>query len=119
MTDPLPPDQGRPPSPEDYERLRRAHDELRQTHEVRSELQRRAKDNDRGALQKYLRYTGLGLQFLFTLGLPIAGGWALDNALGLLPRTPVFLIAGSILGMVAAMWSVVRAVSRMEGEDKK
>ncbi len=121
MTDPDRPEKEGPkaPSPEEYERLRKAQDALRATQPVAAEERRQSRDVADGAMQKYLRYTGVGLQFLFTLGLPILGGWALDNALGMLPKTPAFTIAGSVLGMAAAMYGVIRGVARMEGEDKK
>ncbi|MCC6572553.1 MAG: AtpZ/AtpI family protein [Planctomycetes bacterium] len=119
MSDPLPPETGRPlpPSPEEYERLRRAQEALRESPQVKSDQQRQRRDANDGVMQKYLRYTGLGVQFLFTLGLPILGGWALDNWLGLLPKTPAFIIAGSLIGMAAAMWGVIRGVARMEKEE--
>lgn len=65
-------------------------------------------------MQAWLRYSGLGVQFVVTLGLPIAGGYWLDAKLGTLP---VFVVIGALLGMAAAMVGVIRAVARMEGQD--
>ncbi len=113
------PDRGSPPSQEDYENLRRQAEALRQSPQVRRERELESRSRDRGEMSKYLRYTGLGLQFAATLGLPMAGGYALDLWLGLLTKFPVFLLTGALLGISAAMYGVIRAVSRMEGEDSR
>jgi hypothetical protein len=53
------------------------------------------------------RYAGLGLQFAVTLALFGALGWWLDSKLG---TTPWLLVAGILLGAVAAFVALLRAV---------
>ncbi|GIK52015.1 MAG: AtpZ/AtpI family protein [Planctomycetaceae bacterium] len=102
------------PSPDEYARLKRAAEELREKPAVRG--MKASGRPDQGSMQAWLRYSGLGVQFVAVLGLPIAGGFWLDRWLGTLPA---FLVSGAVLGMAAAMAGVIRAVSRMEGQDER
>jgi F0F1-type ATP synthase assembly protein I len=62
------------------------------------------KDEDR-TRHSWLRYSHLGFQFALTmLLLVLAGTWA-DREFG---TTPWCTLAGSLLGITAALWSVIR-----------
>ena len=103
-----------PPSPSEYEKLRREADSLREIEGV-DEAKQQARVSSQQDMGKYLRYTGLGLQFLVMMGLPMALGWWLDGMLG---ARPWLMAGGAVLGIVGAMVFVVRTVLRMEGTDK-
>jgi F0F1-type ATP synthase assembly protein I len=101
-----------PPSPDEYERLRRAAELLRESADKTGDRPATRHTQD---LRKYMRYTGLGVQFLAMLGLPMAAGWWLDGMTG---SRPWLMAGGSVVGMIAAMVFVVRSVLRMESESR-
>ncbi len=104
-----------PPSPDQYERLKQQAETLRQSElSGRSDgAQKRARAQQ--GMQAYVRYTGMGLQFVLMILLPMGGGYLLDDWLG---TSPWLVAAGALLGAVAAMVWLVRAVARMEARDK-
>lgn len=57
----------------------------------------------------WLRYSHLGIQFTVTLLLGVFGGIWADGRCG---TTPWLTIAGSLLGIFAAMYTVIRETSR-------
>jgi F0F1-type ATP synthase assembly protein I len=100
-----------PPSPDEYGRLAREADKLRQTSlSDQSEKAQRRRSQQSG-MHAYIRYTGIGLQFLLVMLIPLGLGYWIDSWLGTLPWLTVI---GSVLGGVGAMVWVVRAVNRME-----
>jgi F0F1-type ATP synthase assembly protein I len=103
-----------PPSPGEYEKLRREADSLRESEGV-DQAKQQARLSGQQDMGKYLRYTGIGLQFLVMMGLPMALGWWLDGVIG---TRPWLMVGGAVLGIVAAMVFVVRTVARMEGPQK-
>jgi ATP synthase protein I len=104
-----------PPSPDQYERLKRQAETLRQ-----SELSGRSdgahkRSRAQQGMQAYARYTGMGLQFVILMLLPMGGGYLADNWLG---TTPWLMLVGAAIGAVAAMVWLVKAVARMEARGK-
>ncbi len=67
-------------------------------------------------MQSYVRYTGIGMQFLLMMLLPMGAGYWLDTWLGTLPW---ILVAGAALGAVGGMTWLVRSVRRMEAGSKR
>ena len=68
-----------------------------------------------GALGEIGRLAGLGVQFAATAALCAAAGWWADRELG---SSPWLLLAGALVGAVAAFYQVWRAlVSREETGD--
>jgi F0F1-type ATP synthase assembly protein I len=57
--------------------------------------------------QDYLRFTSLGIQFAVTFGLPVLGGYWIDQWLS---TGPWILLVGTALGAVAAYYLLVKAV---------
>jgi F0F1-type ATP synthase assembly protein I len=110
------PKRPQPPPPQDYERLRRAAEELRQL----PLSGRSARDEHRRRLQRgmhnYIRYTGIGMQFVLLLLLPVGLGYLGDRWWG---TSPWLVVAGAAVGSVAAMVWVVRAVVRMEESTRR
>lgn len=105
-----------PPSSDEYEKLRREAEMLRGTSlsdQSPAAVKRRQMQS---GLHAYVRYTGIGLQFLLVIGLGVAAGFGLDHWLG---TSPWFVLAGSLLGSVGAMIWVVRAVKRMESSKEE
>ena len=98
------------PSPEEYERLGRSAHRLRESPGVKAELKSKH-GRVREVERLYLRYTGIGIQFVMILLLPTLGGYGLDSWL---ETGPAFLIVGAALGGVTAMVHIVREVLRME-----
>lgn len=66
-------------------------------------------NQDRGPAQ-LLQYADLGMRLALCIAGLTYGGYRLDQWLDC---SPIFLIAGSLLGMAAGMWSVISAVQRM------
>jgi len=58
-------------------------------------------------MQELGRYSGLGLQFAFTMAAFALGGYWLDGKLGTLP---LLLIVGTLLGSVGGSLAVIRKV---------
>ncbi len=61
--------------------------------------------DDKPPPQNLLRYATVGLEFFLTFVLFLAGGWALDGALGTMPG---FTVLGGIVGFGAAYWRITR-----------
>jgi len=104
------------PTPGEYEKLRKAAADLREVPTVKSQQEQEKRSVSLDSTQRYLRYTGIGLQFLVIMGLPLGLGFFADGWLGTLPA---FILTGAVLGIVAAMVFVVREVLRMEGPSTK
>ena len=104
-----------PPSSDEYARLKDEADGLRET--SLSDQSRRAVKRQRvqAGMHSYVRYTGIGMQFVLVVILGVAGGYGLDVLFG---TTPWLLLVGAILGSVGAMVWVVRTVLRMENKTK-
>ena len=65
-----------------------------------------------GALGEIGRLAGLGVQFAVIVALCAAAGWWADGELG---TSPWLLLAGALVGAVAAFYQVCRALGE-EGE---
>jgi F0F1-type ATP synthase assembly protein I len=104
-----------PPSPDQYKSLQQGADELRQTRLAEQSAEARRRAENRGGMQAYVRYTGIGLQFTLMMLLPLGGGYWLDSWLGTLPWLTV---AGAVLGAVGGMVWVVKSVFRMENRSE-
>lgn len=102
------------PPPDEYEKLRREAEQLRQLGGEGKPQQ--ARMQSLGEMNKYMRYTGMGMQFVVMMGLPMALGWWID---GLAGTRPWVMVAGALLGIVAAMVGVIRTVARMERQDER
>lgn len=105
-----------PPSPDQYERLMREAEALRQ-----SKLSGRSDDAvKRSTMQRgmhaYVRYTGIGLQFLLAMLLPVGLGYWLDS---LLATSPWLTAGGAVAGAAGAMVWVVKTVLRMESRSNE
>jgi F0F1-type ATP synthase assembly protein I len=70
------------------------------------------RDPHRSAAEGYARYAGLGLQFAAAVGVFAWIGYWTDGKLG---TSPIFLIAGVLLGFVGALVSLVRRVPPPRG----
>lgn len=102
------------PSPEEYSRLRKSAQSLRDQSSAGS-----LKSSSRlmpSSVNSYARYTGIGIQFLFVMCAPLAAGYALDQWLG---TGFVLLLVGALLGAAGSMIYVVRAVARVESKGDK
>ncbi|MEM7372871.1 MAG: AtpZ/AtpI family protein [Bacteroidota bacterium] len=64
------------------------------------------KSQKKRPLPDYLRYTGLGFEFLACILLFVGAGYALDNWLE--TEKPWFMLVFSLLGSAAAIYLVVR-----------
>ena len=58
----------------------------------------------------YIKYTGLGFEFLACILLFVGGGYLLDNKLE--TEKPYFMLIMSLLGCAAAIYLVVRKVMK-------
>ncbi|MBK9975945.1 MAG: AtpZ/AtpI family protein [Planctomycetes bacterium] len=104
-----------PPSPDQYQKLQKDAEQLRQSAASGQSDQARHRQQVQGGMQAYVRYTGIGMQFLLTMLLPLGLGYWLD---GWLNTTPWLMVSGAALGGVMGMVFVVRTVFRMEAKDK-
>lgn len=104
-----------PPSPDQYQKLQREAEQLRGLPASEDSDQARHKRQVQGGMAAYARYTGIGMQFVLTMLLPMGAGWLID---GWLKTTPWLLVTGAGLGAVMGMVFVVRTVFRMEAKDK-
>jgi F0F1-type ATP synthase assembly protein I len=102
-----------PPSPEEYERLRRDAEALRQTKQSGQSDEAVRRSEIKGGTHAYIRYTGIGLQFMLMIVLPLGLGYWLDKQFGTLPW---LMVAGALLGSVGGMVWVVKSVFRMEAK---
>jgi F0F1-type ATP synthase assembly protein I len=105
-----------PPSPEEYERLRRDAEALRQTKQSGHSDEAVRRSKIKGGTHAYIRYTGIGLQFMLMIVLPLGLGYWTDTWLGTLPWLTV---VGAGLGSVGGMVWVVKSVSRMEARNSE
>lgn len=103
-----------PPSSGEYQKLHHEAESLRQIGGESKAQQTRA--HSLGEMNKYMRYSGMGVQFVVMMGLPMVLGWWID---GLVGTRPWLMVGGAVLGIVAAMVSVIRTVARMERQDER
>lgn len=96
------------PSDHEYNRLQESANELRRKAPKDGPSQTGAGLEKTNSL---LRYTGLGMQFVLVMLLPMGGGYGLDVWLDTLPW---FTLGGFALGATAAMWSLIRESNRMK-----
>lgn len=61
------------------------------------------KQEEKDSLARYLRYSHLGIQFLLSLGVPLALGIWLDRRLG---TKVLFTLLGFALGFAAGIYSL-------------
>jgi ATP synthase protein I len=66
------------------------------------------------AMRQVAPYLNLGLTFAVTVGMGVAGGWWLDRWLN---TSPYLLLAGILVGLVAAFVGFLRTVLPGKGED--
>lgn len=104
-----------PPSPEQYRKLQQEAEQLRALPASEDSNQARHKRQVQGGMQAYVRYTGIGMQFVLTMLLPMGAGWLLD---GWLNTTPWLMVSGAGLGALMGMVFVVRTVFRMEAKSE-
>ena len=62
-------------------------------------------EEEESQVQTLARFTGHGLTLALSIGLFLAAGWWLDGRLG---TTPLFTIAGAMLGAGAAFYSMIQ-----------
>lgn len=71
---------------------------------------------DRGGAWREVRdLAGAGVQFAATIALCTAGGWWLDSRLG---TSPWLLLAGALLGAVAAFYHLYRTLVDASDEER-
>lgn len=66
-------------------------------------------------MQSYVRYTGIGMQFLLIMLAPMALGYFADEFFG---STPALVLVGAGLGAAGAMTYVVKSVFKLEDKGK-
>lgn len=66
--------------------------------------------------QKWLRYSGIGIQMGVMIAFPALGGRWLDERFGMEPFGVVF---GVLFGFAAGLYSVISFVNRTEAKEKK
>jgi F0F1-type ATP synthase assembly protein I len=59
----------------------------------------------------WLRYSHLGIQFCLTFGLFVLLGWWAD---GKLSTSPWLLVAGTLVGMAAATYTLVKETANLK-----
>lgn len=67
-------------------------------------------DNNRSNANQYLRYSGLGFQMIFTIGLFTYAGIWIDDYWQL--SSPIFTIILSLLGVMGSLIVVVRGLTK-------
>lgn len=102
------------PEPEQYRRLEIEAEKLRQSAMSEQSDASRKRSRHQAGMHAYVRYTGIGMQFLLLMLLPMGAGYWADSAL---ETTPWLLVAGAVLGAIGAMTWLVRTVTRMESKD--
>ena len=75
-----------------------------------------SRENFAGGVRHFAAYTDLGLRFAAAAALGGLGGYWLD---GRLHTTPIFLIAGVLLGGVAGFINLYRTTMRLTREEKR
>jgi F0F1-type ATP synthase assembly protein I len=63
-----------------------------------------------------LRYSSVGMEFILTVGLLLAGGVWLDRRLG---SMPAFTLVGVILGFAVALTRLVREGRKLQREEEE
>jgi hypothetical protein len=58
-----------------------------------------------GSRQNPWRYGTAGVEFIFTFGFFLAGGWLVDDWLG---TRPAFLLLGAVAGFAGGLWRLIR-----------
>lgn len=101
-----------PPSPDEYERLRRDANALREAPQSGRPVEQQVQ----GGVASYARYTSIGIQFLLSMLLPLGLGYWLDGVLG---TSPWLVVTSAVMGAVAAMASVFYSFKRMEKRDAR
>jgi F0F1-type ATP synthase assembly protein I len=99
------------PSQQQYEQLQREAETLRQSPQSGKSAEQQRKRDIQGGVNAYARYTGIGIQFVLVMLIPMGLGYWLDGLLGI---SPWLVVTGALLGGVGAMVWVVHAVFRME-----
>ena len=102
-----------PPSPDQYERLKKDAELLRNSKQSGRSDEAHHRQNLHRGMQSYVRYTGIGIQIVLIILLPTGLGFWLDDVLG---TTPVLVLVGVALGATGAMVWVVKTVFRMESK---
>jgi F0F1-type ATP synthase assembly protein I len=102
------------PSREDYERLKRDAEALRQSPQSGKSVETERRRAVQGGMNAYMRYTGIGIQFVLVMLIPMGLGYWLDGLIGI---SPWLVVTGALLGGVGAMVWVVHAVFRIESRD--
>ncbi len=69
-------------------------------------------DSDSDRLRTVARYSGIGAQMAATIGLSTWAGYWLDQRFQ--SKTPWFTLGLMLLGLFAALYNVIRAVSKGE-----
>ncbi|NVO30839.1 AtpZ/AtpI family protein [Hymenobacter lapidiphilus] len=69
-------------------------------------------DNGSDRLRTVARYSGIGMQMAATIGLSTWAGYWLDKHYQ--TKTPWFTLGLMLLGLFAALYNVIRAVSKGE-----
>ncbi len=67
-------------------------------------------DAEKGKLQAYLKYSGLGFQMLLVLGLAAYGGIKLDAYVG--NKNPWFTIGFMLLGVIGSIYKIIVSVMK-------
>ncbi|MBX0292722.1 AtpZ/AtpI family protein [Hymenobacter sp. HSC-4F20] len=67
-------------------------------------------DGNSGRLRAVARYSGIGAQMLATIGLSTWAGYWLDGHFH--TKTPWFTLGLMLLGLFAALYNVIRSVTR-------
>ena len=67
-------------------------------------------DNSSDRLRAVARYSGIGAQMLATIGLSTWAGYWLDGHFQ--TKTPWFTLSLMLLGLFAALYNVIRSVTR-------
>jgi len=70
----------------------------------------------RHGLGSVVPYLGVGIQLASTMVVYVGLGWLLDEWQG---TAPTFLIVGSVVGMVAFFFQVIRLAKVMSGRKKR
>lgn len=104
------------PSRDEYERLQREAEALRQSPGSGQTAQDERRRAALGGMHAYMRYTGIGIQFVLLMLVPMGLGYWLDGLLGI---SPWLMFAGALAGGVGAIVWVVRSVFRMEAGRQK
>ncbi|TGD78379.1 AtpZ/AtpI family protein [Hymenobacter wooponensis] len=67
-------------------------------------------DSSSDRLRSFARYSGIGIQMLATIGLSTWAGYWLDGHFQ--TKTPWFTVALMLLGLFAALYNVIRSVTK-------